>query len=71
MTIATILVDAFRSLVSSLNAPAPECPRWYGRERELVNLYVFSHLCERLDAGSPLFDRGQISIEVAVKQALG
>ena len=41
---------------------------WYGREREIVSLYVFGHLLPLCFKSSVLFDATQIGIEVAVPQ---
>jgi hypothetical protein len=41
---------------------------WHGREREMVSLFCFGHLISHCRTGGLLFDRGQVGIEVAVRQ---
>jgi hypothetical protein len=52
----------------SLRSFWADIQRWYGREREMISLFCFRHLIERLREGHPLHDRAQIGIEVAVPQ---
>lgn len=44
---------------------------WYGRERELVSLFVLGHLIPLCDANGVLQTPTQIGIEVAVPQLAG
>lgn len=43
-------------------------PQWIAREREIVSLFVLSHLVTLCDPVGTLRDPGQIGIEVAVPQ---
>jgi hypothetical protein len=58
-----IVSGALRSLMIDLSAPS-----WYGREREIVSLYVLGHLLPLCRSGSVLSEATQIGIEVAVPQ---
>jgi hypothetical protein len=45
--------------------------RWYGRENEAINLFIFSHLLDNIGINGPFYDRAQVGIEVAVTQVSG
>jgi len=38
---------------------------WWGKEREAVSLFAFSHLIRRCAKGTPFFDPGQVGLEVS------
>jgi hypothetical protein len=53
----------------SLHSFYPDiCSEWCGRENEMVNLYAWGHLRERVKPNTILSDFTQIGIEVAVCQ---
>ena len=58
-----VLQLSIRSLYKDVSQPT-----WLGREREIVSLFVFSHLLPLCSKGSIIADPGQIGIEVAVPQ---
>lgn len=58
-----IIDQALRSFVDYIIATG-----WYGREREAVSLFAFSHLMKFCKPGTALSEPGQIGIEVAVPQ---
>jgi hypothetical protein len=41
---------------------------WWGKEREALSLFAFSHLIHRCSPETALFDPGQIGLEVRVVQ---
>jgi hypothetical protein len=45
--------------------------RWFGRENEAINFFVFGHLLDHIDPNGPFHDPAQVGIEVAVKQVSG
>jgi hypothetical protein len=47
-----------------------ESEGWFGKERELLNRFVFNNLAKIIKDGSPFFSLAQIGIEVRVKQAI-
>jgi hypothetical protein len=61
------LVKAIRNALSSLAADVAGST-WWGKEREAISLFAFSHLMRECHPGTALFDPGQIGIEVRVKQ---
>ena len=44
---------------------------WYAKEHNWVNLFAFTHLVRACRTGTPLYDPGQIAIEVGVPQPPG
>lgn len=44
--------------------------RWYGKERELINRFVFNHLINMVENGTDFYSPAQIAIEGRVKQNL-
>lgn len=58
---AALLDFAERSLI---------CP-WYGKEHNWVSLFAFSYLVKACRPNAPLYDPGQIAIEVGVPQPPG
>ncbi|OQW66176.1 MAG: hypothetical protein BVN29_06785 [Nitrospira sp. ST-bin5] len=45
--------------------------KWWGKEHDWVNLYTHGYLTKYCKPGSPLYDPGQIGIEVGVPQPPG
>lgn len=42
--------------------------KWYGKERELINRFVFNHLINMVEINSDFYSPAQIAIESRVKQ---
>ena len=63
MTLEQQIRAALSTFASSFAISSP-----YERERELVSRFVISHLLPTVQAGAPLFDVGQVGLEVAVPQ---
>ena len=64
----------YSKLKQELNRMLLECfsemkiEKWFGKEREMINRFVFSKLVKNLGCCKEFYDPAQIGIEVRVKQ---
>jgi hypothetical protein len=69
MLVMTELHEQLRvQLINFIREIESEC--WFGKERELLNRFVFNNLAKIIKDGSPFFCLAQIGMEVRVKQAI-